>query len=255
MKIDVYSIMKNEIRMLPYFLRHYGEIADRIFVWDDQSDDGTLEMLKAHPKVILLHLDVHGTDDDYARFYLWPQYQKISRGIAEWVIQVDADEFVYREFLSLKLSGLRHRKFDVIYPTGYLMMAEKFPTTSGQIYEEVRYGVRDKTMDKPVIFNPEIDIYFRGGRHRTEYIGRRDNLPVKKCHDSKIMYLHFRYFGIDYFNQRFERNAVANFNSGTDYGKSIYPFSLDQKWRMPDRTYGKYHEWFSNNKDKVVKVI
>jgi len=44
----------------PVLLRHYETVAERIFVWDDQSDDGTTEMLKAHPLVTLLPLKHHG---------------------------------------------------------------------------------------------------------------------------------------------------------------------------------------------------
>lgn len=38
MKIDVFSIMRNEEDLLPYFLRHYETFADRIFIFDSKDN-------------------------------------------------------------------------------------------------------------------------------------------------------------------------------------------------------------------------
>src|ERR1700722_20355846 len=51
LRIHVYSICWNERRMIEYFLRHYETFAERIVIYDDDSDDGTKEILLAHNKV------------------------------------------------------------------------------------------------------------------------------------------------------------------------------------------------------------
>lgn len=248
LKIDIYTIVRNEFFMMPYFLRHYETFANRIFVWDDNSDDGTLDILKSHPKVILLPLPKKGTDDDFARHELWPQYMDLSRDNADWVMQVDVDEFVYHPNILNRLSEIDG---DVVFPTGYLMISENLPSTDGQIYDEVNMGVRDLTMDKPVIFRPHVYLIFRGGRHRIETL----DTHAKKYHRSKIKYLHFRYFGMDYYYERIERNCYAHSISGSLYSKTIFPFNGKRLLRMPDRSMGVFHEWWQKNSHKLERVV
>lgn len=255
MQIDVYTMVRNEKDMLPYFLRHYETIATRIFVWDDGSDDGTLEMLQAHPKVTLLPFDYTGVNDEYQAEHQWPQYKNYSReSNTDWVIQVDCDEFVYHHDLVTRLAYLKYNGYHVVMPTGFLMCSEVFPTTVGQIYEEVKYGVRDRTMDKGVIFRPEIDIKFKPGRHRVLSAKFGDKDAVK-CHHSKILYLHFRYFGMEYYYQRINRNCYAHFRTGSPYAQTIYPFDQNRPLMLPDRKMGLFKDWYPKNKDKLVRVI
>ena len=54
MTIHVYNIVHNEEFLLPYYLRHYEQFADKIFIFDDESTDRTAEIAKAHPKVTYL---------------------------------------------------------------------------------------------------------------------------------------------------------------------------------------------------------
>src|SRR4030042_1555898 len=105
MIIHVYSIMRNEEDLLPYFLRHYSTFADTIFI------------LNKNLKKVL-------------------EEQK-KRGIK------------------------------AIKATGFTMYSENFPQTQGQIYEECFWGSRTHLYDKTVVFDPEIDIKFTGGRHKT----------------------------------------------------------------------------------------
>ena len=68
MKIDVYSIVRNDRYILPYFLRHYSTFADRIFIIDDHSTDNTVEIVKANPKVTLLPFEYNrGMNEDDSR--------------------------------------------------------------------------------------------------------------------------------------------------------------------------------------------
>ena len=52
MRIDVYTILRNERIILPYFLRHYGSFADCLVVYDDRSDDGSRELLDKYDDLL-----------------------------------------------------------------------------------------------------------------------------------------------------------------------------------------------------------
>lgn len=231
MKIDVYSVMRNEIQILPYFLRHYETFADRIFVWDDDSDDGTREVLDKHPKVVLLGLTEHGPNDHYWINKLWPQYKIISRGYADWCICVDADEFVYHPSILSHLEKYKDSNINQIKCAGYTMFSESLPMTDGQIYEEITYGVPDKWSTKTVVFNPEIDILYGIGRHRC--------LPktLEVNYDFKL--LHYRYLGFDYMVERCKKNGT----------------NLERRNNLPDGTRGRIIDWYPLNKDKAISIL
>jgi glycosyltransferase involved in cell wall biosynthesis len=51
MVIHLYTFGWNEMRMLPFFIRHYEPFVDKIVFYDDGSTDGTLDLLAAKQNV------------------------------------------------------------------------------------------------------------------------------------------------------------------------------------------------------------
>ena len=58
--IHLYCLCWNEQRVLPFFFRHYDDLIDRYFVFDNGSTDGTLEMLAAHDRVEVTSFAIEG---------------------------------------------------------------------------------------------------------------------------------------------------------------------------------------------------
>ena len=197
MKIHVYSIVRNDRYILPYFLRHYSTFADRIFIIDDHSTDDTAEIAKANPKVTLLPFEYdRGMNEDDFNDCLEKSYKKYSRGNADWVICVDSDEFIYNKDIIFELAKQSIDKNKVLRSEGYMMVSEVLPSGNGQIYDECKKGVRTKSYDKTVIFNPEIDITFSHGRHFSQY--PTDIIAV----NAGMLLLHYRYLSKEYFIER-----------------------------------------------------
>ena len=201
MKIHVFTIVWNEKVMLPFFLRHYETFADRIFVIDNGSTDKTAEIAKAHDKVTLLNFDcVYKFDNDSFEYdfnkFFTDSSKKYSRGVADWVMCVDADEFIYHPDMKNHLDLERKKGVRIIKPTAYQMVSKKNPETTGQIYEECFLGVRSRGYDKPVIFDPKLDMVFGVGRHKLISPG-----GVKQTR-AKLSLLHYRYISRDYFIER-----------------------------------------------------
>ena len=250
-KIDVYSIMRNEIKILPYFLRHYESFAERIFVWEDQSDDGTREMLSAHPKVTMLDPGYHGADDKYYVEQLWPQYRTISRGYADWVMCVDADEFIYHPDLVNFLVECEKKDFKRIRCEGYIMCHPTFPTTEGQIYDEVKYGWRDNSSNKTVVFMSDVHMSFTPGRHQCIHNSVH---PTRKFIGIKL--LHFRCLGTDFMRDRNKRNCISMGIPYDEERRFWLPKGVGPEGQKPRaRERGNIYKWFDRNVDYAERVV
>ena len=151
MTIWLYAIIRDEAPIMPYFLRHYAPWVDKLIFYDGGSTDGTREMIVACPKAELR--DWAGSDalvDDEFHVFANTQWHE-ARGKADWVIWVDADEFLYHPKIQQLLAKYMANGIEVPKIAGYTMCSEKFPTTTGQIYEEVRNGFPDLIWSKPAI--------------------------------------------------------------------------------------------------------
>jgi len=247
MKVDLYSVMNNEIELLPYWLRHYENIADRIFVWDDQSNDGTHEMLSNHPLVTFLPIEKYGDDNIHWVTKLFPQYEQHSRGVSDWVIVADADEFIYHPHLRVVLDAERIKGTQAIWCKGYTMISNHLPTGSGQIYDEIKAGLPDQLENKWTIHSPEIKWRFRKGRHGGPLCG--GDVITNAYTDIKL--LHYRYLGREYFEAKDRRNA-ERLEMVVNIG---YQYDPKKIRRLPSGSRGVALDWYEKHKDKAVDVI
>lgn len=178
MTIHVYTIVWNNEFMLPHFLRHYEKFADKIFVIDDHSTDKTAEIAKAHPKVEYSVYEHEGwneqeVNDTFYKFY--------KNNPSDWAVVADSDEFISLMRIGQLSSG--------VYKTQtYLMFG-----VSNNLHDCIE--IRWRSLDKPVVFDPKLDVKFGPGRHSC-------NLPTQV---GPIMY-HYKYPSREYY---IERNKVA----------------------------------------------
>lgn len=229
MKVHIFSVMWNEEYLLPYFLRHYSTFADTIFIINDRSTDRTVEIAKAHPKVRLLDFPYsRGLNEEDQSNCFVESYKKYSRGIADWVMCVDADEIIYNKDIIGVLQEQRRRGVRVIKSTGYQMVSKTMPKNNGQIYDECKTGARSRGYDKPVIVDPALDVMFGIGRHTVQ-------LPEGiQTAWAKLLLLHYRYLSRDFL---IERNRVS------------FPRNLEMTDEMSVYRMKRALDWY----DKVIK--
>lgn len=250
MKIDVYSNMYNEEFMLPYWLRHYETFADRIFIWDDHSTDRTLEILSKHPKVTMLPRDKHGHHDHYYVTDLYPQYEQYSRGVSDWVMIADADEFIYHPHLREVLEKAKEQGIQVLQCDGFSMLSEDLPTKNGQIYDEIKIGVPDKAESKWTIHSPNIHIRYKKGRHGPPSVEGEFRRSAGR--GSGIKLLHYRYLTKEYIESR-EKKNIEQINFA--YPGNDWAYTLESNRTFPSGEKMKIDEWLAKHKTDVVNVI
>ena len=242
MKIFVFSLCRNEADILPFYLRHYSAFADRIFVWDDQSTDGSRELLLANPKVTLNDWSHDsGIDEDLFLQFAYATYP-LARGQADWVIWVDCDEFIYDPDLEGVLREAQEQQYEVVQTVGFNMAGDGLPADDGrQIWEILVNGVSAPVYSKPVVFRPECEIRWNRGKHDLEQCNvRLSPLPMLKL-------LHYRYLGAEYTR----RKNLKNYDRvGLKTGDKSHGWSCSPDWKGDHSP-----EWAEAIKAKAYPVV
>lgn len=153
-KVEVHILTHNEELILPYTLRHYRTFASKIVVHDTFSTDRTREIALANGAEVR-DFDTEGGINDELHAQLKNTCWKGTD--ADWVIIADADELIYFPGgTEATLAAYEQAGVAMVKPHGFEMVSETFPTTPGQIYDEVKTGARDdKWYAKPILFSPK----------------------------------------------------------------------------------------------------
>lgn len=200
MSLVVFSTIKDEVRLLPFFLAHYGAIADKIIIYDEASEDGSLALMEAHPKVEIREWPVIGLDEQ-VKLDLVETMHREFEGVYDWAAWVDVDEFLWHphftDILAWDCNG-----FEVVLTQGYNMVdAGGIPNYDGrQIWEVIQRGVKSPVYSKPILFRPGIEIGFVRGLHALE---RCCPIISDKPY---VKLLHYRYLNASYTRSRNKRN-------------------------------------------------
>ncbi|RPI29789.1 MAG: glycosyltransferase family 2 protein [Chloroflexota bacterium] len=211
----LFCLFGNEEQLMPYFLRHYAPQVDQLIMLDGGSTDGSRALIRACPNAEVQDSPFRqGGYDEYACVDFLARKTHNARGRADWVLIVDADEFVYTpQGLPSALAELRRQGGRAVKATGYQMVAETFPASAGALTDLVRKGVRDPEYDKLVAFDPCLDVSWSPGRHNC-----RIGAPVAQ---PGMMLLHYRYFGEAYLRDRnariFARRGADDIAKGRAY--------------------------------------
>lgn len=200
MSVWVYAICKDEKKIVGYFLRHYCTFCDKIIIYDGGSTDGTREEIAACPKAELRNWPgSEGIVDDEFMAFANEQWRE-AIGKTEWVAWVDLDEFLYCPNITQVLQRYLETGVNIPQIGGYTMVSRHFPTTDGQIYDEIKTGFPDGVWDKKAIFRE--NMIWNVGRHSINHPALR----IVSSEYPEIKLLHYRALGADYVRWRHARN-------------------------------------------------
>jgi hypothetical protein len=193
-RTHLYCLCWNDARMLPFFFRHYDELVDQYFVYDNGSTDDSLAILQSHPRVEVAHFETKDSFVDMER-RLSDTIWLPSRGVADWVFMVDIDEHVYHPNLLNYLRRCTVAGVTAIRAIGYEMVSDRFPQEGSRLSEVVTLGMRSLGFDKLCLFNPHAieETRYAPGRHSDAATGR-----VVLPDPREVLMLHYKQLGVDY---------------------------------------------------------
>lgn len=209
MKIEVFCLAHQEEKILPYFMKHYTQFAD-VTLMEGHSTDRTVEIAESYGAKIWKVDSNNEVNDD-----IWTNLKNNcwKESKADWVIICDADEFVWHPNLP---KFLEETDFTILLPRLFNMFSDEFPTTTGQIYDEVKHGKEGGA--KMNIFRPsEIEeINYSVGCHYARPVGN-----VKLGVTSEVLTLHMRHLSAQYVIDKnaylFKRLSEVNKSRGWGY--------------------------------------
>ncbi len=217
----LYCLCWNEAAMLPYFFRHYDPLVDRYLVFDDGSTDGSVDLLRQHPKVSLRSFEVEGDSFIAGAREFYESAWHESRGRADWVILVNIDEHLHhpqgREYFRRSL----HQGYTVLPASGYEMVSKHFPGGDAPLYMTVKTGVPSEAMDKLCAFRPDAitRIGYGVGRHKAEPRGHVVAPP-----SAELKLLHYKYLGESYIIERYAqlRERMRSGDRARQWGRHYF---------------------------------
>lgn len=237
MKIEAFILCWNEAKMVRHTLRHYSQFCDKITVIDNQSDDGTQDIIRKHfPAVEITEYDSEGKINDALYTDIKNTCWKDSD--ADYVIVCDMDELLYINNIQGLLKNLYDIKIRIPQTKGYNMLSDNFPDDYYEpITEQIQHGmeavslellkqgIKAPSMNKSIIFSPKYvkDINYLPGAH--DCIPELKEITIRKGfvpHQTRlpILLLHMKYLGRDYLKERFKLYAgrLSEYNIKNGYG-------------------------------------
>lgn len=235
MKIEAFAICYNEEALLPYYLRHYSQFCDQITIFDNYSTDRSNEICQANTKVKLVKYDTGDQIRD--DIYLQIKNNCWKNSDADWVIVGDIDELVYHFNIR---DILEHTWATLVTPEMFNMYSDNFPTTPGQIYEEVQMGIPCGA--KTNLFKPKAitNINYDPGCHKAFPEGM-----VVTDGDLGIKTLHMRYLSKQWVISRNEQSRKRLSDLNKKLGWGIHYLA----------TAEEISEQFDNEYKQAIRVI
>jgi glycosyltransferase involved in cell wall biosynthesis len=199
----VYALCFNEARLLPSFFQHYAS-ADRIVIYDNESTDNSIEIIKQYGREYYT-FSTNDTFDDHVHAIIkqriWKQSKEFFYGKhVDYVIVQDLDEFVhfpnYPYDIKRGLLMLKQRGQDFIRLTGYEMSCtdKEFEDMNGRLLiDVVRRGYYNSRYSKPNLFNPNAfeTMAYNIGSH--DILNQEDHEETPD-----VLLLHFKHLGAEW---------------------------------------------------------
>lgn len=217
MIIHAHILAYNEEKILPFTLDYYSTFCEKIFIYDNMSDDNSDEIYKRYDKVTVIKWDSKSEINELNYINIKSNgYKQYSRD-ADWVIVCDCDEFLYHPRLLDKLSYYKENGITVPKINGHDMVSDKFPEYDGElITKKIKTGSEVyPPFCKNIIFNPKLNVEYGIGGHSFN----SNNTILSNSAELKL--LHYKFLSVEYVENIYKLRAerLSEFNKQNKFGE------------------------------------
>lgn len=216
MKIDVYVICKNEIKLAPFYVDYWKALAEDVdvYVYDGNSTDGTRELLGKYDWIHIIN-KVPAELDDYVHKDIKNNAWKQSKGKADFVMVADFDETIFSysvDELRESLQKMKDGGYTILAPLSFNIIADNFPAyqEGKYLHELCEYGENEfQCYSKPILFDPNQieEMCYVEGAHCAYPSGN-----VKWYNPEDLFLIHSKYIGVEYHVDRIKTRVLSEAN-------------------------------------------
>lgn len=254
-KVDVFTLCYNEMDILPFVIDYWKLFARHVYVFDNGSDDGSVEYLKKFNWISVMPFYSDGFNDGRhvdIKNNMW----KISD--ADFVVVCDMDECLYHENIMDVLQYMKHNGQSISCTAQLSTISNDFHEYpgNGKLYHQldgVRFGNNINLGDKCIIFNPRMiqQICYEPGAHKCHPIGIVNFYD--KQNSDPLMHIHIKDLSINKMMERIKMyaNRLSEDNKRFRWG---YQYTWDdktllknfiEKWKTSityEQIYNHFHQ-------------
>lgn len=201
MRLEAHLLCLNEAKLVPYVMDYWKE-ADKIYLYDNGSTDGSVELLSKYPNVEVIPFSTGGFVDEFALTHMRNTQWQRSKESADWIAVCDFDEVPYAPD-GLKATLERHS--GALRTKMHQIVCDYFPEYNPNLLlhqnKGIRYYDKDTHFDKTLLFpvkNLNV-INFTLGSHNCH-----PNILIEQ-YPADISILHLKYLGKDYILEKSRR--------------------------------------------------
>ena len=242
MRIDVYCLCKNEIKLAPFMIDYWRDLSEdvNVYVYDGLSKDGTRELFSKYEWIHIIDFEPDALDDN-EHVKLKNNCWKQSRGVADFVMVCDFDETIYsydKSTLRKELAYMKENGYTILLPLSFNLIPDKFPQYDcvHKLHELAEYGFNDYVWEsKPILFDPNKIAEYNvvHGGHAAHPTG-----DVKWYQSDSLFLIHSKFIGYDYYEERIKNRVVSDWN---------LKHGIDGETK---KTIEKLHKEFEDRKSK-----
>jgi glycosyltransferase involved in cell wall biosynthesis len=228
MTITLYTFCYNEQEILPYFLNHYSKIVDKIVVYDNQSTDKSIEILKSFDGCEIEIREYNTNNEMQEESLIKLKNNCWKNEESDYVIVLDVDEILYHPDLRGFIES--HPNVDYFKPIGYDMISDGVPTDyTKQIYEIIKDGVPSVNYSKKALFKRQnvTETGFSYGAHAANYRGKKPLVEYVSNGDLKL--LHYKCIDLEYVIAKHKHYGTRRSDFSKKMGLGLhYDFSREK---------------------------